>query len=122
MVNISMAIQNVFSQLPSEIRYAKISDLSKLIWSEIFAYNFQKQHYITNEMIAKDFNRSTITISRSISELVSNQFITVKYINNKRHLTIKNFNEIQKQNYQFGESNSDALKQFYSMWWTSKNE
>jgi len=117
-----MAIQNVFSQLPSEIRYAKISDFSKLIWAEIFAYNFQKQHYITNQMLAKDFQRSTVSISRCISELISNQYLTVKYINNKRHLSIKNFKEIQDANYQFGESNCDALKQFYSMWGTSKND
>jgi len=111
-----MAVENVFSQLPSEIRYAKISDFSKLIWAEIFAYNFQKQHYITNQTLASDFQRSVVSISRCISELVSNQFVTIKYINNKRHLTIKNFKEISESNFQFAETNCSALKQFYASW------
>lgn len=113
MGGIDMAIQNVFSQLPSEIRYSKISDFSKLIWAEIFAYNFQKQHYITNDMLSRDFRRSTVTVSRAISELVSNQYLKVKYINNKRHLTISNFNEVIKQNYQFDSSNAQMLKAFF---------
>lgn len=109
-----MAISNVFSRLPSEIRYAKISDFSKLLWAEIFAYNFQKQHYITNNQLSSDFNRSVVSISRSINELIKNQFVTVKYVNNKRHLTISNFNDVIKQNYQFSECNNQALQEFFS--------
>lgn len=111
-----MAINNVFSQLPSEIRYSNLSDFAKLLWAELYAYNFQKQYFISNNQLSKDFNKSIVTISRTITELSQGGFITVKYINGKRHITIKNLKVIEEQNYQFNEANILAIKNLIDNW------
>ena len=110
---LEMARLNLFSQMPSEILYGKLSDFSKLVWCYIFAENFSKNYFIQNKEIASDFNKSVVTVSRSISELQDGGYIKIVYINNRRQITIKEFIKIKEQNLNFAETNTIALETFF---------
>lgn len=105
---------NVFSMLPSEIRYADISDLAKLVWSEIYVENYSKNFYITNKMLSDAFKKGIITISRTISELRDHNLINIVYIGKQRKITVNNLKRITEQSYKIQEGIPQALESFFT--------
>lgn len=113
MNNDNMARLNLFSILPSEILYSKLSDFSKLVWAYIATENFSKNKVISNKMISDDFNKSIVTVSRSISELFHGGFISIIYINNVRKIEVVKMTKIADQNYQIDIAIPQALNDFF---------
>jgi len=119
-----MRLANVFGLLPAEIRYNNnLSDFSKILFVEIYCYNFTGIFNISNHRLAVDLGKSKVTISRAISELVSNGLITANGWRENRNLTVKRFlNEMVIQDCNNKElliktkntSISPALQEFYN--------
>ena len=77
-MSLSSKLDNVFSKIPPQARYAKISDFALRVYAEIYAHNYMGSYKITNKTIAAAFNRSKVSVSRAIAELLAAELIIVK--------------------------------------------
>jgi DNA-binding transcriptional ArsR family regulator len=111
---------NIFSIMPAKIRYAKISDLSKIVWCEIYAENYCNYCEIKNDTLSLALGKNIITISRAISELKKAELININYNCGKRYITINVESRVDQVDQKAGEkSNTEmpiALKKFYELW------
>lgn len=116
----SIYVNNVFSILPAPIRYnPDLSDFAKLLWSEIYVLNFQGVTKIKNGQLSKNLNKTKVTISRGISELLAHGLIIIDGINNDRIMKVAGYN-IEKQTkdeYKISQGETpEALLTFYDSW------
>lgn len=78
---------NAFSLLPQEIRYnKKISAQAKIVWCEIYCYNYCKIYTIRNITLSNDLGLSVTQISRLISQLRKQNVLLVFEQNHERRL------------------------------------
>jgi DNA-binding MarR family transcriptional regulator len=77
-MSLSSKLDKVFSKIPPQARYAKISDFALRVYAEIYAHNYMGSYKITNKTIAAAFNRSKVSVSRAIAELLAAELIIVK--------------------------------------------
>jgi DNA-binding transcriptional ArsR family regulator len=109
-----------FSIIPANVRYARISDLSKIVWCEIYVENYCDCSEIKNDTISEALGKNIITISRAISELKKAKLININYNCGKRYITINAESRVDQVDQKAGEkSNTEmpiALKKFYELW------
>ncbi|MFA5697872.1 MAG: hypothetical protein WC888_05580 [Candidatus Izemoplasmatales bacterium] len=109
-----------FSIIPANVRYARISDLSKIVWCEIYVENYCGYCEIKNDTLSEALGKNVITISRAISELKKAELININYNCGKRYITINAEGELNQADHKTSErSNTEmpiALKKFYELW------
>lgn len=105
--------------MPAEIRYSKISDFAKLVWAEIYCYNFGGITEISNKTICEKYGKTKITVSRAISELLANDLINITGSYNHRNIVVKTFKLLSTMTTSGNEEKtiympiSEALQEFY---------
>ena len=77
-----------YSIMPVDVRYAHISSTSKVLWTEIYAYNFCKIYKIKNSTLGKDLGLSPTRISKLIKELIDNNLLLVMDVRERRKLIV----------------------------------
>ena len=83
--------------LPSDIRYKKISSSAKIIWAEVYAYNYGKIYKIKNKTLANDLNLSVTQVSRIIKELIQANLLMVRGYREDRKLIVLSFSKTTKK-------------------------
>jgi DNA-binding Lrp family transcriptional regulator len=82
---------NTYAILQSDLRYdSKVSDFAKILWCEIYAYNYANQYTISNFVLSENLNKSLSTIIRCLTELEKYGYLNIYYgRGNKRMLSTK---------------------------------
>jgi DNA-binding MarR family transcriptional regulator len=110
-MSLSSKLDNVFSKIPPQARYAKISDFALRVYAEIYAHNYMGSYKITNKTIAAAFNRSKVSVSRAIAELLAAELIIVKGDRVDRYIeTIKTEEKTISYDPELSETLKDAFK------------
>ena len=83
--------KNYFAVIPAEVRYAKnLKANEKLMYGELTALANEKGYcYASNEYFAKLYGVSKVSVSKWISNLVNNDFLSIKMIYEKGTKQIK---------------------------------
>ena len=101
---------NAFAKINSDIRYSKISDGAKVVYAEIYALNYTNVFDISNNLIGENLGKSSITVSRAISELIKGGYVKSYGYGSSRRLEVV----IDKKNeYKGLGEESIALRTFY---------
>lgn len=101
---------NAFAKINSDIRYSKISDGAKVVYAEIYALNYTNVFDISNNLIGENLGKSSITVSRAISELIKGGYVKSYGHGSSRRLEVV----IDKKNeYKRLGEESIALRTFY---------
>lgn len=101
---------NAFAKINSDIRYSKISDGAKVVYAEIYALNYTNVFDISNDLIGENLGKSSITVSRAISELIKGGYVKSYGYGSSRRLEVV----IDKKNEYNGlGEESIALRTFY---------
>jgi len=87
---------NYYAIISAEVRYSDITPNAKLLYAEITAFcNMNGECFASNRYFAELYNKSKVTISKWIKELVENGFIETSYTYkegskeiDKRYITI----------------------------------